>query len=247
MESRVKKMDSFTKYSYISRSTPQKGEPSLLDRNIQLELFEEIKGLESIHSNNYDHILARYRKLREGIIASKVNPDEFILNVYQNSVDLSLKALNFLELYKGLEGLLLNIYPFVSSERKYEIQEYFLLYLITWTQSRTEFYKYFLLFNHNHDFALNVFKSIYTLGFYEFLNIYKTAKDNQRIFLNLKMDSIRNASLDILSKSFKFLELEYIRILWDLESKDQVMVELKKSKVNLRIERELILFKKVKI
>lgn len=198
------------KYSYISRSTPQVGTPSLLDRDIQLEYYKEIKGLQSL---NLDNLLARYRKLREGIVASRAQPDVFILSVYLDSIDLSLKAKNFLELIKALEGAL-DVLKAIESVRSREIQEYLLLYLITFGANTQEFFKFFMRFTgtaKDHEFSLRVLKALNDpMAFHDFFTIYKLASDNQRIFLDLKIESVRKRYIKVLSKGFKELEANYL-------------------------------------
>ena len=235
--------DNFLKYSYVSRSTPEIGQPSLLDRDIQLEFYKEIKDLKT---TNLDNLLARFRKLREGILASKSTPDDFILNVYLDSIDLCLKSKNWLELYKSLQGIL-PIFEIVKSKRIHEIQEYFLLYIITWIGSSLDFYKFFIQFKSSHDFSLKVLKTVQDpFAFFEFFSIYKSASQNQRIFLDLKLDSIRNRSFRIISRSFQSMELCFLKDLMGFESIKQVEEFIKGFGQCWTLDGSKVVFKKFK-
>lgn len=211
------------KYSYISRSMPQVGIPSLLDREIQLEFYKEIKG---IRNGNVDNLLARYRKLREGIVASRAEPDDFILNVYLDSIDLALIANNFSELVKSLEGVL-DVIQVMNCTRIQEIQEYFLLYLITYGSNTMEFYKFYKKFtadSTNHDFSLRILKDLNDpMELYDFFRIYKTASVNQRVFLDLKIENVRKRYIKVLSKGFKELEAKYLQELMGFFKMDDLV------------------------
>lgn len=92
-----------------------------------------------------DHVLAMFRKLREGLTASR-SMDAFTITVYEESVDACLEAENYAELHKSLSHLLQDVYPNCIKgdpvndvvKRRDEMAAYYLLYRICYAKASSQ-------------------------------------------------------------------------------------------------------------
>ncbi|KND04295.1 uncharacterized protein SPPG_00028 [Spizellomyces punctatus DAOM BR117] len=84
-----------------------------------LEQFERLQKVDPTERTDYhfDPVLAKLRKLREGITSTGVY-DEFAANVYETSVDVCLLAKNFAELLKSLVQILGTVYPRIIGDKQ---------------------------------------------------------------------------------------------------------------------------------
>ncbi|KAI8824981.1 uncharacterized protein EV422DRAFT_240327 [Fimicolochytrium jonesii] len=86
-------------------------------------------------ANHFDSLVAKLRKLREALTASDAT-DTFMRDVYELSVDVSLRARNFAEMLKALAALVGRMYDVLDgrdaqtfSPRRAEFTSFMLLYL----------------------------------------------------------------------------------------------------------------------
>jgi hypothetical protein len=140
------------KYGFISRSDVEKKD-SLLNRKVQEEFHKEILSVKD--TLDTDSLIRRYRKLREAVYATYKKLDDFILQVYLESIDICLKGQNLPELIKSCQIL------FFDQEftRREEVLEYYLMYL-SFSENSTEFFKFYRQENSTNTFVLRVLKSI---------------------------------------------------------------------------------------
>ncbi|TPX69666.1 hypothetical protein SpCBS45565_g02348 [Spizellomyces sp. 'palustris'] len=84
-----------------------------------LEQFNRLQKVDQTERTEYhfDPVLAKLRKLREGITSTAVY-DEFAVNVYETSVDVCLLAKNFAELLKSLVQILGTVYPRIIVDKQ---------------------------------------------------------------------------------------------------------------------------------
>ncbi|KAI9101654.1 hypothetical protein DFS34DRAFT_692376 [Phlyctochytrium arcticum] len=114
----------FDRLSLVSRqsNSARSSSDSIQRREVQLEFYDYIiqqfdrlsqTPLSEQRPGHFDSVLAKLRKLREGITAADIY-DDFAVNVYEKSVDIALLARNFPELLKSLVHLLGTVYPDAS-------------------------------------------------------------------------------------------------------------------------------------
>jgi hypothetical protein len=198
------------KYGFISRSDVL-DQDSLLNRKIQEEFYKEI--LDVKETLDTDSLIRRYRKLREAVYATFKKLDDFILQVYLESIDLALKGKNLQELIKSLQILeLAQDSDNIEFQRKEEIQEYFLLYLLLSSQNVQEFFKFYLKFKSKNTFVLKVLKSAKDATcIRDFFQIFRNETGNRRVFLEIKVNDIRKKYTSVIKKGFKQIDLEFLR------------------------------------
>jgi hypothetical protein len=198
------------KYGFISRSDVL-DQDSLLNRKIQEEFHKEI--LDAKDTLDTDSLIRRYRKLREAVYATFKKLDEFIFQVYLESIDLAIKGKNLQELIKSLQILeLAQDIDSLEFPRKEEIQEYFLLYLLLSAQNLQEFFKFYLKFNSSNTFVLKVLKCTKdSTCIRDFFQIFRNESGNRRVFLEIKVNDIRQKYTNLIKKGFKQIDLEFLK------------------------------------
>ncbi|KAI8904585.1 hypothetical protein DFJ77DRAFT_480097 [Powellomyces hirtus] len=204
--------DEFDRLSLVSRDTSTADEKtSVKNRHVQQRFYSHIVAqFDELHrvptsaqkAGHYDPVLAKLRKLREGITASS-NYDAFAVQVYEYSADICLIARNFAELLKSLVGLTNTIYPAAGStplHRGAEFAAYMLLYLICYARGSSaqtygnprdvmNMYKTFPPWVQDHErvrLAMRVFRALRAdLDYVELNALWNVGSTSERVFLEV--------------------------------------------------------------
>ncbi|KAI9141533.1 SAC3/GANP/Nin1/mts3/eIF-3 p25 family-domain-containing protein [Paraphysoderma sedebokerense] len=205
-------------------------EASLVERKNQRTLYEHIKQqIQKVGSSTqsieaYNPIIRDFRKLREGVYASRLF-DDFAVEVYEKSIEMSLLGQNFAELIKATTGLLDEVYPHLEKSidkpprNLAETTKYHLLYHICYINSpsgrSTSLRLYTSLPNHlqksSHvDFAMKILMCVVRRDYVKFLKFYTSARKLDRIFLDAILPSFRDQTFKILRKAYYQIPLKFL-------------------------------------
>ncbi|KAJ3154198.1 hypothetical protein HDU86_004742 [Geranomyces michiganensis] len=238
--------DEFDRLSLVSRDTTSTagGPASLKNRDVQRRFYEFILHqydrlrevpIADRKGGHFDSVLAKLRKLREGVISSG-SYDSFGAAIYEQSVDVSLESRNFAELLKALVGLTNTIYPTLKFNntpssspppaRRAEFSALMLLYLICYARlssarhgSARDIIRTYAAFptwvqdSPDVRFAMRVFKALRAdLDFVALNMLWDQSSQAQRVFLECVKTSVQERTLQILTKAYFTLPMEQIRL-----------------------------------
>ncbi|KAJ3153102.1 hypothetical protein HDU89_000730 [Geranomyces variabilis] len=244
--------DEFDRLTLVSRDTTSTagGSASLKNRDVQrrfyafiLEQYDRLREIPAAQrkTGHFDSVLAKLRKLREGVISSG-SYDSFAAAIYEQSVDVSLESRNFAELLKALVGLTNTIYPALESlrsggdggvpsaappVRRPEFSAYMLLYLVCYARppgarhgSAREVIRTYAGFpnwvqdSRHVRYAMQVFKALRVDVDFVALNVlWDQSSKSQRAFLECVQETVRERTLQILAKVYFTLPMDQL-LLW---------------------------------
>ncbi|KAJ3021915.1 hypothetical protein HKX48_007496 [Thoreauomyces humboldtii] len=222
--------DDFERLSLVSRSSEgdQNQDQNLTVRDVQerfyqhiLKQFGELDDVpkELQKQGHYDSVLAKLRKLREGVHASSTN-DSFSITIYERSADLCLRTLNFPELVKSLFGLVSTYYPSAPSDvllpRRGEFSSYAILYLVCYARPNgrlhgnprevIETYRGFpddVRRDERVVRAMRTFRALRTdVDFWTLATVWERADANERVFLECVRNLVQERTMVILSRAY---------------------------------------------